>query len=378
MSISLRVSLVQNAAERIGIEWHPIHHSLFVTGDSAGTINYYSLTDPDPSEPVTSLVEAHEDAIFTLAFHPLGHLLCSGSKDFTARFWARARPAGGQESDRWHVGEAKALEMKAEGRTGVPMRVWGGGDKKEEDSKRADGGLPGLPGLSNLANMANVNMPPPAQPSSNQYGANGGGGGLPGFGARQNGGSSGGGGSGGAGWQRSQALPSQDEARSAPARTGAYDDRGPPPRREYGSNRNGRDMSDGPSRSGPYDRAPPPQSQASGGYGPPGGGYGNNNGPPPPAQYGGMPPPASAPYPVMNASRPPPPPSMPPFAAGRPPFPPAQYPPLNQGYPPTTGSNYPPPPQQGGFRPPPPPPSSQYGRPPPNQGGSAYGGGYGR
>ncbi|EIW68862.1 hypothetical protein TREMEDRAFT_31214, partial [Tremella mesenterica DSM 1558] len=74
------------------IEWHPIHPSLFVTGDAAGAIAYWSLVSPDPSKPISMLESAHEDGVFSLAFHPLGHLLCSGSKDFTARFWCRARP----------------------------------------------------------------------------------------------------------------------------------------------------------------------------------------------------------------------------------------------------------------------------------------------
>ena len=82
------------------------------------------------------LEAAHEDAVFTLSFHPLGHILCSGSKDFTARFWCRARPAGGHEMDRWHIGEERALGLRMEEEIG------------ERTSKRIrtddDGGLPGL------------------------------------------------------------------------------------------------------------------------------------------------------------------------------------------------------------------------------------------
>ena len=82
------------------------------------------------------LEAAHEDAVFSLSFHPLGHILCSGSKDFTARFWCRARPTGGHEMDRWHIGEERALSLRMEEEIG------------ERTLKRIraddDGGLPGL------------------------------------------------------------------------------------------------------------------------------------------------------------------------------------------------------------------------------------------
>ena len=328
----------------IGIEWHPIHHSLFVTGDSAGTINYYSLTNPDPSEPAASLVEAHEDAVFSLSFHPLGHLLCSGSKDFTSRFWARARPVGGHETDRWHVGEQKSIEMKMDNNK---MRQWGGGNNNvpsRGEEKRDDKALPGLPGLSSLSGMGDFKAPPPAAqgPSS-----------LPGFGA----GASGGGG----GYQRAQPLPSQDAIRgsgSGPSRSNGngggngYDSRensGPMrhPDRE-------RQL-----RTGPYDRPPapsmsqPPPGPPQGYGAPPGGNYGQSTyggGPPPPSQFPSFPP--------SNNGPPPPPGGMPLFAGSRPPFPPSQYPP-----PPGQGNQYPPPPQ-GGFGAPPPGPPAGYGRAP--------------
>jgi polyadenylation factor subunit 2 len=323
----------------LGIEWHPIHHSLFVTGDSAGTINYYSLTNPDPSEPAASLIEAHEDAVFSLSFHPLGHLLCSGSKDFTSRFWARARPVGGHETDRWHVGEQKSIEMKMDNNK---MRQWGAGGNNNVPSKteerRDEKALPGLPGLSGLGD---VKMPPP----TSQNGSNS----LPGFGSS--------GAGSGAGWQRSQPLPSQDAIRSSgsgPSRSAGggngYDSRensGPMrhPDRE-------RQM-----RSGPYDRplppsmSQPPQGPPQG-YGGPPPGYGQSapygNGPPPPSQFPSFPP--------TNNGPPPPPGGMPPFAGSRPPFPPSQFAP-------PPGNNYPPPPQ-GGFGAPPSGPPAGYGRAP--------------
>jgi polyadenylation factor subunit 2 len=118
---------------------------LLVSGDAAGSIIYWSLLAPDPSKPVTNLEYAHEDAVFSLSFHPLGHILCSGSKDFTARFWSRARPVGGQEIDRWHIGEEKAMGAKMEAEMGGKRRM---GPVDEEGTGASLPGLAGLPGLA--------------------------------------------------------------------------------------------------------------------------------------------------------------------------------------------------------------------------------------
>ncbi|WWC68715.1 uncharacterized protein I206_102649 [Kwoniella pini CBS 10737] len=158
------------------LQWHPIHHSLFTSGDSAGTINHYSLTSPTPSEPITSLASAHEDAVFSLSYHPLGHLLCSGSKDFTARFWQRARPAGGHENDRWHLGEEKAMLSKMELESGSG---WAGMKKDNQpDEKDNNATSAGLPGLSNLVAAVN-NASSALNGLNNEQTSNG----LPGLGA---------------------------------------------------------------------------------------------------------------------------------------------------------------------------------------------------
>lgn len=40
----------------------------------------------------SEVMGAHEGPIWSLAWNPLGHLLCTGGGDFCARFWCRARP----------------------------------------------------------------------------------------------------------------------------------------------------------------------------------------------------------------------------------------------------------------------------------------------
>jgi len=44
------------------------------------------------SQPRATLSQAHDSNVWSLAFHPLGHLLVSASNDHTTRFWSRERP----------------------------------------------------------------------------------------------------------------------------------------------------------------------------------------------------------------------------------------------------------------------------------------------
>ena len=44
------------------------------------------------TEPITQIEAAHESSVFSLDWHPLGHILASGSNDHTTRFWTRNRP----------------------------------------------------------------------------------------------------------------------------------------------------------------------------------------------------------------------------------------------------------------------------------------------
>ncbi|KAK9368733.1 WD40-repeat-containing domain protein [Lipomyces kononenkoae] len=116
------------------LTWHPIHPSLLVTGDFNGAIHFYlldtyqagagaslssaggpggSLSSQTASvaptaqsfEPVQSVPYAHESAIWSMEFHPMGHILCTGSNDKFTRFWCRARPGDSAAfKDGYHLG----------------------------------------------------------------------------------------------------------------------------------------------------------------------------------------------------------------------------------------------------------------------------------
>ena len=105
------------------VAWHPIHTSLVVTGGSDGAIHHYLLDDISPThlqnqtsdtsmismQPTASVLYAHESSVWSLDWHPQGHILCSGSNDRATRFWARPRPGDPMfMKDRYHLGQDQA------------------------------------------------------------------------------------------------------------------------------------------------------------------------------------------------------------------------------------------------------------------------------
>lgn len=114
------------------LTWHPAHSSLISTGSEDGSLYHYLLDEPnlptgqlptvapydspDPANtppqviyPAHRIQYAHSATIWTLDWHPLGHILASGSKDNFTRFWSRARPGEtNYMKDRFHIGEEAA------------------------------------------------------------------------------------------------------------------------------------------------------------------------------------------------------------------------------------------------------------------------------
>eukprot|EP00742_Colponemidia_sp_Colp-10_P006411 GILJ01006869.1.p1 GENE.GILJ01006869.1~~GILJ01006869.1.p1 ORF type:complete len:434 (+),score=42.77 GILJ01006869.1:72-1373(+) len=84
--------------EVTALAWHPQHEELFVSGSFTGSILFWLVRmDVHQSEIAT----AHDGAVWDLAWHPLGHLLASGSNDNTTKFWCRNRP--GDLADDTHI-----------------------------------------------------------------------------------------------------------------------------------------------------------------------------------------------------------------------------------------------------------------------------------
>ncbi len=52
---------------------------------------YEFLNCRTPKE-VAAIDQAHDSIVWALAWHPLGHILCSGSNDHSCKFWTRNHP----------------------------------------------------------------------------------------------------------------------------------------------------------------------------------------------------------------------------------------------------------------------------------------------
>jgi polyadenylation factor subunit 2 len=160
--------------------WHPIHSSLLTTAGGDGAMLHYLLDEQNPPPNVAATVSpynskvpseaptqtlhpahrvpfAHDYSIWSMDWHPLGHILATGSNDKVTRFWTRPRP--GDDSymnDRWHIGQA-AAEAQGTWKKHEAQR-----QREEEEAEAEDEAdglidqkmpsksslLPGLPGLN--------------------------------------------------------------------------------------------------------------------------------------------------------------------------------------------------------------------------------------
>lgn len=109
--------------------WHPVHESLFASGGAEGAIHFHI---DNQEEPVGSLLGAHDGIVWSLDWHPLGHILASGSADCSARFWSRSRP-GDTLRDKFTLGRQAAEALGI-----IEPKIVPEEDEEEEAS------LPGL------------------------------------------------------------------------------------------------------------------------------------------------------------------------------------------------------------------------------------------
>ncbi|KAF0305377.1 pre-mRNA 3' end processing protein WDR33 [Amphibalanus amphitrite] len=76
--------------EAASLSWHPIHETLFSSGGSDGSLMFWNV---GCDKEVGCIEQAHDSLIWSMSWHPLGHVLASGSNDHTTKFWTRNRPA---------------------------------------------------------------------------------------------------------------------------------------------------------------------------------------------------------------------------------------------------------------------------------------------
>lgn len=91
-------------------------------------------------------IGAHEASIWDLDWHPVGHILCSGSNDHTTKFWCRNRPQD-KTKDRYNVQNKTAHLMEAQ-------------DELMEKSMRDT--APIIPGVGGVSS-SELRLPPPEE-----------------------------------------------------------------------------------------------------------------------------------------------------------------------------------------------------------------------
>lgn len=89
-TMSVRAVGKAHEKEVTSLCWYPENDSLLASGGYDSQLNFWDTQGM--SKPIKSLPAAHEGPIWSLSWHPLGHLLVSGSHDYSTRFWSRARP----------------------------------------------------------------------------------------------------------------------------------------------------------------------------------------------------------------------------------------------------------------------------------------------
>lgn len=164
------------------LAWHPVHANLVTTGSQAGAISHFLIDTPLPENatglmPAAQIARAHDFPVWSLDYHPLGHLLASSSNDKTTRIWSRSRPGDDVSfTDRYHViPEGEEFQPNMRGKRFMQGGGPGGGGMNRYGGQ---GGNQGGQGGNRY------------QPYNNQHHQGGGGGG----GYQQGGGGGGGGG----------------------------------------------------------------------------------------------------------------------------------------------------------------------------------------
>uniref|UniRef100_A0AC34RQT3 Pre-mRNA 3' end processing protein WDR33 n=1 Tax=Panagrolaimus sp. JU765 TaxID=591449 RepID=A0AC34RQT3_9BILA len=141
--------------EVTALAWHPIHENLFVSGGGDGSVGYWLA---DPFTELGLYEGAHDQTIWDMSWHPLGHILATGSNDNNTKFWGRNRPGDTLEDLSGMIGTLKETHHQ-------PVTNFNYYNYQvkyaEEDVEKK---IPLLPGLGLDSNMREITTLPESIP----------------------------------------------------------------------------------------------------------------------------------------------------------------------------------------------------------------------
>ena len=134
--------------EVMSLAWHPHLESLWASGGTDGSIGFWSALGPG-DKPLAQLEAAHEGIVWSLDWHPVGHILASGSNDNTSRFWTRAR-AGDLCNDKFAIGRAASEALGVKDVERASCSTHDDEERPGEAGQRGEGRADFLPGLGRM------------------------------------------------------------------------------------------------------------------------------------------------------------------------------------------------------------------------------------
>jgi polyadenylation factor subunit 2 len=133
--------------EFLALAWHPVHEGLFASGGGDGSLGYWLVHN---DKETVLLEQAHDQAVWTLEWHPLGHILATGSNDNNTKFWARNRPGDTQEDI---FGLTSAPGMGLGQTTTAPALATSMANDADHEMHEEEAQMPLLPGLFTKINI---------------------------------------------------------------------------------------------------------------------------------------------------------------------------------------------------------------------------------
>ncbi|DBA00253.1 TPA: hypothetical protein N0F65_007897 [Lagenidium giganteum] len=167
-------TLKGHAREVTSVAWHPWYEKLFISGSYDGSLMYWEV---GKDTPLASIPQAHDTAVWDIQWHPVGHVVATGSNDHSTKFWCRNRP-GDPMDDKYNGGsnvlneaDATSVEPSRDGSEMLPGMADGAGGIRASAINAAS--FSAFNQKSQMENKSGGRRPPPDSYTCNRCGTKG-------------------------------------------------------------------------------------------------------------------------------------------------------------------------------------------------------------